>query len=155
MHQELRQSLLLGIIDGSPERDLVAACGRAGVEGRAAAAEIRRARRQIALAAQFDRAEEIGAAVGRLRQLYAVAVKAGEVSAALAAVKELNRLLDLYGPAADVQSRKAKGDSELSAIRAHLLPLRLASADYPLREHARLAAEIVRDYQGQMRGPAD
>lgn len=115
-----------------------------------AAAEVAEARRRIKLTAQYDRTEQTGKAIRTLEDLYSRAIKGNDIKTALATRKELNRLLRLYEPTPAVDeagSDDADAESavaELDAIRAHLLPLKLAPDNYPLREVTRIAADIVR-----------
>ena len=107
------------------------------------------ARRQITIAADYDREQEIGTAYTRLNDLYTRSLKISDVKVALATQKELNRLLSLYDTdTAATTSTHAKGDdADLDAIAAHLLPLQLAPDTYPIAEHARLAADFVRRHR--------
>lgn len=113
------------------------------------------ARRKLTLAADYNRDEQLGTAVTRLNDIYARAIRAQDIKTGLVAQKELNKLLDLYRMTPEHAGDATEGEdsgpqqAELDAIRGHLLPLNLAEASYPLREHARIAAEIVRDHTGR------
>ena len=82
----------------------------------------------------------------RLDDLYAKSIAGQDIRTALQAQRELNRPLDLYAG-----SMKSAGEDDAGALRrqvdliaAHLLPLKLADQSYPVEEHARLAAEVIR-----------
>jgi len=68
---------------------------------------------------------------------------------ALAVQQEINRLTGLGAGKAD--EPPAEGAAELreepGAVAAYLVPLGLAEPDYPVREHARLAAQRIRDLE--------
>jgi hypothetical protein len=111
------------------------------------------ARRRITIAADYNRTEEIGTAYIRLHDLYKRSLNVQDVKTALAAQKELNKLLDLYTALrADELEEATEGEmgergiaaAELAAVREHLLPLELAPEDYPIAEHARIAADLIR-----------
>ena len=111
---------------------------------------MRRARRVLARAAAFNRDEELGSARVRLRDIYARAIRSQDPRTALAAQRELNRLLGLAPSGDDEAQPNAdtgpdRRDAELHAIATHLIPLNLAPPDYPLREHARIAADRIRE----------
>lgn len=154
---EALDKILLLILSGLPKESvLTAAQAKLGMTPQAAEAAYDEARRRITLAADFNRVAEIGLAVARLNDLYGRSFRAADFKVALATQRELNKLLDLYAREAAATGTKAAGGeagnndaealrAELDAIRAHLLPLELAAETYPLREHARLAAEIVRE----------
>lgn len=154
-HPAIDKVLLL-MVSGLSHADLTAACiGKLEVPPEEVAGVIAQARRKLTLAADYNRDEQIGTAVTRLNDIYARAIRAQDIKTGLVAQKELNKLLDLYRMTAEhagdgTDGEEAGPDSaELAAIRGHLLPLGLAAADYPLREHARIAAEVVRDHLGR------
>jgi hypothetical protein len=137
----------------SRETILAAAQAKLGLSAADAEKAISEARRRITLAADYNRVEQIGTGVTRLNDLYARCTQAQDLKTALACQRELHKLLDLYAtadqPNAPTAGNADAGDAEqlrkeLAAIREHLEPLGLAPADYPLRELARMAAEIVR-----------
>ena len=147
--------VLLLMVSGLSHADLTAACiSNLEVPPKEVAGIIARARRKLTLAADYNRDEQIGTAVTRLNDIYARAIRVQDIKTGLVAQKELNKLLDLYRMTPEHAADGADGEeagpdgTELAAIRGHLLPLGLAAADYPLREHARIAAELVRDYRG-------
>ena len=138
----IEQTALL-IVSGLPAAELPAAVQELGASKRRIRNIIDAARKKIVQAASVDRVTAIGKAIVRLEDLYARALKASDLRTALASEKELNRLLDLKRQ----PSKKVAGNDELEAIARHLLPLKLADAEHPLREHARLAAELIRKCQ--------
>ena len=111
---------------------------------------IRDARRKIHKAAKVNQAQAIGTALARLNDIYRRALQANDGRTALQAQKELNKLQDLYhGPTKSSTTSTDKASNiELEKIKAHLIPLALADGSYPLAEHARLAAELIRQLQG-------
>ena len=70
---------------------------------------------------------------------------------ALDVQREINRLVGLYRQTSLLPGQGAEGggeaSDELRAIGEHLLPLGLADENHPLREHARLAAQTIREHQ--------
>lgn len=158
-HPQIETVLLL-MVSGMGHAALVDACvSKLEIAPAEAEAVIAEARRKLTLAADYNRDEGIGTAVTRLNDLYARAIRAQDIKTALAAQKELNHLQGLYREeapgAAAGEPDAGEGDAgadpdaaEIAAIRGHLMPLALAAADYPLREHARIAADIVREHLG-------
>jgi len=155
-HSEALDKAVLMLVSGvkadAAEAALVEKLGLAPPDAKAVLVEARNA---ITVAADYNRAEEIGTAYLRLNDLYTRAIKTQDVKAALAAQRELNKLLSLYEKpaielptAGEVPDTPAQVDHELDAIRSHLEPLGLAPPGYPLRERARIAAERIRDTQG-------
>jgi hypothetical protein len=110
--------------------------------------------RRIALAASYDLTREIGTAYLRLNTLYAKALTLDDVKVALATQREMNRLLRLYDLRPESPDPDT-ADSETAAVAAHLLPLGLVPDDHPLREHARVAAEMVRQHLAATAAPPE
>ena len=107
---------------------------------------IAEARKRLTIAATFNRDEQFGKAISRLEDLYSKSITAADIRSALQAQRELNRLLNLYS---DNRTTEANaGDLEmlrqLDLVSTALLPLNLVAADYPIEEHARVAAEVIR-----------
>lgn len=102
---------------------------------------------KLLAAADVDRNRELGTAIIRTDTIFRKAMIEGDNKTALAAQRELNKLLGLYqdgekagtGDGEDV-TNAADAVEALRAVRGHLLPLGLASAEYPIQEHARIAA---------------
>jgi hypothetical protein len=144
---ELVDKLVLMLVSGvTVEAVEHAAVTKLNVDAAKAKRLVKRAQTAITRAAEYAHDEELGTSYLRLNDLYTRAIKASDVKTALAAQRELNRLLDLYeGSAADVpEAADADTSAELELIRQHLLPLALAPESYPLHEHARIAADRLR-----------
>ena len=105
--------------------------------------------RRLLAVADVDRELELGIAIVRTDMIFRKATVDGDNKTALAAQRELNRLLGLYrdGEQAGAKGGDMVGAAEalatLNMVAAHLLPLGLAPADYPIQEHARIAADRV------------
>lgn len=159
--EQLRDQVTLTLIDGATAEAAEAFAVGRGLKPDTAAALVADCRRRITVAADYNRVEQVGLAVRRFNDLYGKAAKGGkDVRAAIAAQKELNKLLGLYAPAplqagADGPAGAAAADDDpdanrrrLELVAGYLLPLALAPADqYPIEEHARLAAEYVRAHR--------
>ncbi len=117
---------------------------------RAATEAVKKAAKKITTAADYNRTKEAGTAYFRLNDIYKKALKSADIKTALAAQKEISKLIGLYGGVVqnmasdDGESDITDSQAELTAIGKHLLPLGLAPDDYPLKEHARIAAEKIR-----------
>lgn len=134
--------IVLMMVDGASAETVSRYCRASGL-GEAVVAE---ARRRIALASRYNPAQELGAAIKRLNSLYRAALEAGEYSVALQSQRELNKLLRL-ADVSDTDETIASDVAlqELESVRGHLLPLALTDAGKPLTEHARLAADRIRN----------
>lgn len=149
-HPALDKVVLL-MVSGMSQADLANACvTKLGIEPNEVAAVTAEARRRLTRAADYNRDEQLGTAITRMNDIYARAIRAGDIKTALTAQREINKLMDLYreasggyGTGEDAEDDGAQ--SELAAIRLHLLPLGLAAETYPLREHARIAADLIRE----------
>ncbi|MEP0846055.1 MAG: hypothetical protein HRF50_04440 [Phycisphaerae bacterium] len=152
---EVVEKLLLLIVRGlNSETDLRRAAAQLGVKAKRAADAVTSARQKLTRAAAVSGDEELGKAIRRLEDLFGSATRAKDHRTALIAQKELHKLLGLYDLAAarkdaPADAAQSPAEAELAAIRLHLLPLGLADADYPLREHARIAADLVRRARGR------
>lgn len=131
----------ISIIHGLCEKEL-------NIPAKSVKAAIAKARKQLTLAADFHRDEELGAAITSLRELYSGNLKIKDYKTALLTRKELNRLFGLYEQIrSDPETnRTGSDDSEtLGQIHEHLKPLDLAPPGTPALELARLAVvEITR-----------
>ena len=149
MNQQLDKVILL-LVSGLSVADIERACTQQlGMSLPEAKETIVSAQDRIVLAAKYDRQKEIGTALTRCNDLYARALKGKDFKTSLACQKEINKLLRLNETAApapaDAEANAASPlADELAEIRRHLLPLKLAGDAYPLAEHARVAAEVVR-----------
>jgi hypothetical protein len=151
--------VLLLMVSGLSHADLTAVCvSKLGVPPERVADIIAQTRRKLTLAADYNRDEQIGTAVTRLNDIYSRAIREQDTKVCLAAQKELNKLLDLYrmtAEHADYGSGNDEADSETAAVAAHLLPLKLVPETHPLREHARVAAEMVRQHLAATAAPPE
>lgn len=150
----LRDRLLLLLVNGMTVEAAEGYCVQQGLDQDSSKGAVQDARKRLTVAADYARDEQLGRAVMRLDDLYAKAIAGQDPRTALQAQRELNRLLNLYGGSAarDPEGGGAElGDMrrQLELIAAHLVPLGLTDASYPLEEHARLAADIVRRSQGK------
>lgn len=148
MEQTLQDRVVLLLTNGMSVEAAEAFCVRSGKELEAAKRIVAEARKRITVAADFARDEFLGKAVLRLDDLYAKSIAGQDHRTALQAQRELNRLLSLYatgeqGPAApDIDARQLS--QRLALIADYLLPLKLTDERYPVEEHVRVAAEIIR-----------
>ena len=123
-------------------------CAKLGLGPEEADAAVLEARRKIAAASDVNRDEQVGKAVMRLEGLYTKAARAGDTRTALQIQRELDKLLGLH---INIGAGESSGDDvsgsleELRLVRAYLLPLRLIDPSYPVSEHARVAAELLRE----------
>ncbi len=149
--------IVLLMVSGISKVDLGNACvTKLGLKPNEVADAIALARRRLTLAADYNRDEQIGTAITRMNDIYGRAIRAGDIKTAVTAQREINKLMDLYREAAGGTGGASGSESdgsaidevrnELAAIRDHLLPLGLADESYPLREHARITADLIRDH---------
>ena len=107
---------------------------------------VEQARRRITVAADYARDEQIGIAISRINDIFTKATSAKDIKTALQAQRELNKLMDLY------VKKEGSGDSGddseyarvIALIEKYILPLKLIDESYPIEEHVRVAAGIVR-----------
>ncbi len=111
-----------------------------------AAALVAESRTKLTLAADYAKDEQVGTAITRLNDLYAKSVKDGDFKTALQAQREMNRLMNLYVPDEidGASQRESEAEQRLSLIESYISPLELTDSRYPLEEHCRVAAEIIR-----------
>jgi len=142
--QKISQLILAGVSSA----DIAAQADRLGMTAETVVDAIAEAKRAITLAADYDRDEQIGIAFARINNIYSISADA-DPKTALAAQKELNKLLSLYSGSASPDAGNAAGGNEaaqeLERVAQHLHPLKLAKPDYPISGHARLAAAKIRD----------
>jgi predicted DNA-binding protein (UPF0251 family) len=117
--------------------------GKLGIPKHQVANIIAQARRKITLAADYARDEEIGKAITRLGDIYQRSIAMQDIKTALAAQREVSRLLGLLRKPPEEDGAGPEAE-RLRTIAGHLLPLRLADPSRPLEEHARLAAGAIR-----------
>ena len=114
---------------------------------------IKEAELKIIETANFDKDKELGTAINRLNDIYRKSIAARDIKTALQAQREIDKLQDLYREEGDQGANELDmtgalyAEKELQAIAEHLLPLELADSSYPLREHARIASERIREAQ--------
>jgi hypothetical protein len=120
---------------------------QSGASPRQARKLVADARKRLTRAAAYNRDEQLGTAVTRLNALYQQATEAKDSKTALQAQREINRLLDLYA-SPEREAGDGAGDTalrrQLDLIAGYLLPLKLAGEHYPVEEHARIAADVIR-----------
>jgi hypothetical protein len=149
MNESLRDRVVLLLANGMTVEAAEAYCVRQGsLDLSAAARLVAEARQRITVAADYARDEQLGKAVMRLDDLYAKSITAQDTRTALQAQRELNRLLGLYAAADAAAAAGDSGDDDaarrLELVAAYLLPLNLTDERYPVEEHARIAAELLR-----------
>lgn len=146
----LRDRVVLLLINGMSVNAAETFCVQQGADLDEARRIVAEARKRITVAADYARAEQFGRAIMRLEDLYAKSIAAQDVRTALQAQRELNRLLSLYTPRGDTgtpgEEDVAVTRRQLELIAGYLLPLHLADPQYPVEEHARLAADVIRKH---------
>ena len=156
--------VVLWMVSGLSEAALVNACvSRLNVAADDAPALVAEARKMITLAAEYNRDELLGTALTRLNDLYSRCMAATNdkltsptmaLAKALSVQQEINRLTGLHAGKGSVPDHENAAESrdELSAVAAYLYPLALAAEGYPVREHARLAAQRIRELESATAG---
>jgi hypothetical protein len=143
----LKDQVTLLLINGTPVDAVVGFCFQRGLDPDAAKGVVAEARKRITVAADYTRDEQVALAFTRFNDIYGKSMAVKDHRTALAAQKELNRLLGLNSPARDAVG----GDEDIVTVRrqvelmaSYLIPLGLVPDTYPVEEHARVAAEIIR-----------
>lgn len=93
-------------------------------------------------------ATETKRAIKSLRGIYRRARGRNDDELALKARIELSKVLQLHKKVELVQDASTEGGEareSLAKIAEHILPLKLAPAEYPLHEHVRIAVELIRE----------
>jgi hypothetical protein len=148
--------VIIWMVSGLAGADLETACvAKLDVDPAQVKAVIAEARKRLTLAAEYNRDELLGTALTRLNDLYSRCIRAGadgsgpNLAKALDVQRELNRLTGLYRQPSlsDMDALGRQADEELTAVGEYLLPLALTSEAYPLREHARLAAQRIAELE--------
>ncbi|MBE7465425.1 MAG: hypothetical protein HS116_18260 [Planctomycetes bacterium] len=147
--QTLKDRVILLLINGMSNEAAEGFCAQQGQAADQARNIVAEARKRITVAADYTRDEQIGKAVMRLEDLYAKSMAGQDIRTALQAQRELNRLLSLYADARRLDSPEDDAEApvlrrQLDLLSAYLLPLKLADPAYPVEEHARIAAEVIR-----------
>jgi len=151
---EITDKIVLLLVSGMGHAALDEALTKLGITAHDRPLALADARQRILLAAEYQRDEQTGIALVRLNDIYRRSLAIQDAKTALAAQKELNKLLDLYRapPAA-----ASGGNPDIEMARRHLAGLKLAAPDAPLAELARLAvlkvieltAKVLRVEQGK------
>ena len=149
--------VLLWMVSGMSGADLETACiTKLGVDPAQVKEVIAEARKRLTLAAEYNRDEMLGTALTRLNDLYSRCIRAGadgngpNLAKALDVQREINRIAGFHKAAFTAEpgdDSLSESASELEAVAAHLVPLGLAGESYPLREHARLAAQRITELE--------
>jgi hypothetical protein len=148
--------VLLWMVSGLAGADLETACvAKLEIDPANVKAVIAEARKRLTLAADYNRDELLGTALTRLNDLYSRCIRAGgdgigpNLAKALDVQREINRLTGLYRPPSLAAMDPGGGEAgeELEAVGEYLLPLSLTSESYPMREHARLAAQRISELE--------
>jgi hypothetical protein len=144
------------MVSGLAGADLETACvAKLEVDPTQVKTVIAEARKRLTLAAEYNRDELLGTALTRLNDLYSRCIRAGgdgvgpNLAKALDVQREINRLTGLYRPPSLAGMDPGGGEAveELEAVGEYLLPLALTSESYPMREHARLAAQRISELE--------
>jgi len=147
----LRDRAVLLLINGMSVNAAETFCIQQGADADEAKRIVAEARKRITVAADYARDEQFGRAIMRLEDIYAKSVAAQDTRTALQAQRELNRLLSLYGPRGDTgtpgNGEDAVKRKQIELIEGYLLPLALTDPAYPIEEHARIAAELIRRHE--------
>jgi len=155
--QDNIDSIILWMVGGLSREALQKACvERLGLKVAQAKKLMAEARRRLILAAKFNRDEQFGVALKRLNDLYARCMRINpetrretSLAGALEIQKEINRLVGLYHHPTAGLSTHGEAEEELKAVAEHLLGLGLVGPEYPLREHARVAAQRIRELEAR------
>ena len=156
MNDSTIDRVLLWMTSGLAGADLENACiAKLAVDPSQVKAVIAEARKRLTLAAEYNRDELLGTALTRLNDLYSRCIRAGtdgagpNLAKALDVQRELNRLTGLYRQPslAGLDEGSSEAADELAAVGEYLLPLALTSESYPMREHARLAAQRIAELE--------
>jgi len=146
------------MVSGLAGADLQNACiAKLEVDPAQVKAVVAEARKRLTLAAEYNRDELLGTALTRLNDLYSRCIRSQNEAKALHVQREINRLTGLYDepPPADIDAdgeTAADGEmvGEMEAVGEHLFALELTTRAYPLREHARLAAQRIRELEARI-----
>ncbi|MBE3133654.1 MAG: hypothetical protein IMZ55_09280 [Acidobacteria bacterium] len=149
--------VVLWMVSGLSGADLETACvSKLGVDPAQVKDVIAEARKRLTLAAEYNRDEMLGTALTRLNDLYSRCIRAGSdgigpnLAKALDVQREINRIAGFHKASFTPEAGEdtlSESASELAAVATHLLPLALAAESYPLREHARLAAQRIKELE--------
>ena len=107
---------------------------------------IEAAQAEIVKAGEYDKKQKRELAIKQVQDIHRRAITAHDTKTALGAVRELNKLEDLYRnqPTDDSDAGGQLAErNELEKAYAHLAPLKLAPPGTPLHELARLAVQEI------------
>lgn len=139
MKQDVLDKIVLLLVSQVAGPALDEAAARLGVPTDEIPRAIAEARRRLTVAADFNRDEQIGTAFVRLNDLYRRALGVQDVKTALAAQRELNKLMHLYPTKGDGNGHTGS----TQAARACLVALGLGSDNTDLAELCRRAAARI------------
>lgn len=114
-----------------------------GVDGAELDALIADAKNELALAAEIDLRVEIGTAKKRLEDLRDRAKEVGDLRVELDAIKETNKLCDLYKQTSLADATSAAESATLALVRERLEGIVDAPEGLPVEELARLVEARV------------
>lgn len=147
---EIVEKLVLLLVSNLSSEQIAEAARKLDVAAESVPRAIAEARRRITIAADFHRDEQVGTAFVRLNDLYRRSLAIQDAKTALAAQKEINKLLDLYsGRAVPITPQAAADDSDAEAARSHLAALKLAPPSAALSELCRLAVARIVELESQ------
>ena len=145
MSENRIEKVVIWLVNGLTVEQAIDRCRKEfGLQPSQAKRAVSEARKRLTLAADYTRVEQLGSAITRLQNLYAVAIEGGDIRTALQAQKELNKLMNLYRHV-EFESDGEEYKHRLRTVERYLLPLELTDADAPIEEHARIAANIIRE----------
>ena len=151
---QVNDAVVLILARGLSDQVAIEHCFKAGIDARRAKRIIASARRRITLAADYKRDEQIGLAIIRLGEIYTKSISGGDMRTALQSQREINKLMSLYDNYDEDSEGKHQDDGasyrRLELIASYLLPLKLLEGNYPIEEHARVAAEKIRETQAHL-----
>lgn len=139
------------VVHGTPSSEIDrTTAGLKGYEDELIVAAVAEVRARMHRVAQIDRLAEIGESLMRLKRIVALAYADGQLSAAVSAQTQINKLLALFPKAGEGEGSRAPNlgpeiEHTLERIEAHLRPLELAPAGYPIEEVARIAAQRIQE----------
>jgi hypothetical protein len=131
--------IVLLLVSGLQRSAVEEAAAKLGLEPAEIGEAIAEAKLRIAIAARWDRDEQLGSALIRLNDLYRRSLAIQDSKTALAAQKEINKLLELHRPSPATDGRAADLAGELAAARGQLTPLGLGDDTLNLPELCRRA----------------
>jgi hypothetical protein len=136
------------LLEGHPPDTCIGVAISSGASAGDAAKMVSDMRKKMAGEADCSRPEQVGLAISQLKDLYKKGMMKSDYSTAMQARKELNRLMQLYG---DVEKNDdstgfnlSVAEKKIEMISNYILPLKLCGEQFPVEEHVRIAAELIR-----------